>query len=436
MAFTNAGAAADDEVRYTAMDELGGKAVVAPIPHGEDDASAANGSGENFTTFHPWIGPNPTTAAATAAKHSAGSQFLAVAIAVAFAVVTLLLVSFTVAVRCRLSAILQGFLWKERYNTQLKISYILRPEQLAEMAWRTATCWLRRVPDVHIVGCMKCGTTALNAYMQQHPGVESPDKQFVKEVHFTAGRSVFRGDFEDCPWLYRSFFAVRTPLDLLRSVLPKRLADAVLPAEAARPIQMDATPQRVFLPWAPRFYKKISPNAKIIVCLRDPVKRAVSHWQMERGRSKETRDFATAIDEELTPEVDAWYKYCMSPDPLTGKHTIQHAVKDCEYAFPLLDFAYARRGMAHAAGVRRWVQEYGRENVLIITQDDLSNDPKATMDRVFKHVGLPPLERLTELRANASAGPKPEIPPATLAKLRMATAESTAALAKEFGIVF
>ena len=247
---------------------------------------------------------------------------------------------------------------------------------------------------------------------------------------------MFRGDFEDCPWLYRSFFAVRTPLNLLRSVLPKRLADAVLPAEAARPIQMDATPQRVFLPWAPRFYKKISPNAKIIVCLRDPVKRAVSHWQMERGRSKETRDFATAIDEELTPEVDAWYKYCMSPDPLTGKHTIQHAVKDCEYAFPLLDFAYARRGMAHAAGVRRWVQEYGRENVLIITQDDLSNDPKATMDRVFKHVGLPPLERLTELRANASAGPKPEIPPATLAKLRMATAESTAALAKEFGIVF
>jgi hypothetical protein len=247
---------------------------------------------------------------------------------------------------------------------------------------------------------------------------------------------VFRGDFEDCPWLYRSFFAVRTPLNLLRSVLPKRVADAVLPAEVARPIQMDATPQRIFLPWAPRFYKKISPNAKIIICLRDPVKRAVSNWQMLWERGKETRDFATAIDEELTPEVGAWFDYCLSPDPVTGRCTIQHAVKDCESVFPLLDFAYARRGMDHAAGVRRWVQEFGRENVLIITQDDLSKNPKVTLDCVFKHVGLPPLEHLTELRANASEGPKPEIPPATLAKLRAATAESTAALAEEFGVVF
>ena len=63
-----------------------------------------------------------------------------------------------------------------------QVSYNLKPDQLPEMAWRTATCWLRRVPDVHIVGCMKCGTTALNAYMQQHPGVESSDTQFVKEV--------------------------------------------------------------------------------------------------------------------------------------------------------------------------------------------------------------------------------------------------------------
>ena len=262
------------------------------------------------------------------------------------------------------------------------------------------------------------------------------------QVHFCAGRSVFRSYFEDCPWLYRSFFGLRflPTRSLLRALLLPRWLAAALPAEAPRPLQIDATPQRLFLPWVPRFYKQVSPNAKIIVCLRDPVIRALSNWQMLRQRGKETRDFATAIDEELTPETGAWFDYCLSPDPVTGKSSIRRVVEGCEYAVPLLDFAYARRGMDHAAGVRRWVREFGRENVLIITQDGLSKNPKATMDRVFKHVGLRPLEEsnllLTELRANASEGPKPEIPPATLAKLRAATAESTAALAEEFGIVF
>jgi hypothetical protein len=64
----------------------------------------------------------------------------------------------------------------------MQVSYLLKPQQLPQMAWRTATCWLRRVPEVHIVGCLKCGTTALNEYLQQHPGVASSGEQFVKEV--------------------------------------------------------------------------------------------------------------------------------------------------------------------------------------------------------------------------------------------------------------
>ncbi len=42
-------------------------------------------------------------------------------VATLYAATTLVLISFSLVTRCRLSAILQGFLWIERYNTQLKV---------------------------------------------------------------------------------------------------------------------------------------------------------------------------------------------------------------------------------------------------------------------------------------------------------------------------
>jgi hypothetical protein len=61
--------------------------------------------------------PSPTT---TQAALSA-QVVVTVLIATPFVAVTLALMSFAVVTRCRLHAILQGFLWIERYNTLLKV---------------------------------------------------------------------------------------------------------------------------------------------------------------------------------------------------------------------------------------------------------------------------------------------------------------------------
>ena len=133
----------------------------------------------------------------------------------------------------------------------------------------------------------------------------------------------------------------------------------------------------------------------------------------------------------MGPEVEAWYRHCF----FGSETTIRPCVQDCELVFPMMDFAYARRG-AYVDGVRRWVREFGRKNVLIVTQQDLCARPEATMARVFRHLGLAPLPELTPVQANASVGEKPVVTPVAMAMLQRAMADSNAQLAEEFGVHF
>ena len=97
-------------------------ALVAMLagPDADDDLDGANGSHESLL-FLPVPG-GWMAASRSIALLATRSRFLAAAVAAAYVVATLLLLSFAVAVRCRLRTALQAFLWKERYNTQFKVS--------------------------------------------------------------------------------------------------------------------------------------------------------------------------------------------------------------------------------------------------------------------------------------------------------------------------
>lgn len=133
-----------------------------------------------------------------------------------------------------------------------------------------------------IGGSMKCGTSALSAYLATHPRVALPK---VKEAHvFDAA------DFDDdwgTPQIdarYSAHFAVDDPALLYG----------------------DDTPIYMFLP---RFIERIhryNPAMRWIVLLRDPVERAISQHHMQRTRKIEPkRLFGAAWAEPARLRADA-----------------------------------------------------------------------------------------------------------------------------------
>lgn len=113
----------------------------------------------------------------------------------------------------------------------------------------------RFAPDIFLIGAAKCGTTALSHWLRSHPELFLPDK---KEPHHFSGP--FPGDRHKQPVLelsaYQALYANADghTIDASTSYISSLKArDAIL---AARP------------------------DAKIIICLREPVKKTWSGFMM------------------------------------------------------------------------------------------------------------------------------------------------------------
>src|SRR5688572_9666040 len=106
---------------------------------------------------------------------------------------------------------------------------------------------LLRYPDFFIVGAGKAGTTAIWRYLSQHPQVFMTKDIRYKELGFFCDHyGVYEADY------YRSFF------------------------QDARSDQMIGESCHTYItsPESPELIYNTCPNAKIIIMLRDPVKRA------------------------------------------------------------------------------------------------------------------------------------------------------------------
>ncbi len=125
----------------------------------------------------------------------------------------------------------------------------------------------RALPDAVILGAQKCGTTSLHGYLVQHPGVIAPLR---KEVHFF-DLNYARGE----NW-YRAHFG----------------------RDGEPGLNLDASPYYLFHPAVPQRMHALLPDARMVVLLRDPARRAYSHYWHERAKGREPLDFEAAIAAE------------------------------------------------------------------------------------------------------------------------------------------
>ena len=128
----------------------------------------------------------------------------------------------------------------------------------------------RRAAGCRIPGSGRAerGTTTLQAMLQEHPGVFLPP---AKELHFF---SLHYGKGEE--W-YREQFAAATPGQRCGEI----------------------TPYYLFHPEAPCRIQRLLPSARMIVLLRDPVKRCLSGLFHSRRLGLETLPVEEALEAEV-----------------------------------------------------------------------------------------------------------------------------------------
>lgn len=181
-----------------------------------------------------------------------------------------------------------------------------------------------------ICGTQKGGTTALDAYLREHPEI---CMAICKETHFFDSEANFSGGSPD----YSKYHTLFKPM--------KR-----------HQILGEATP--VYMYWidSPKRIWHYNPNMKLIILLRNPIDRAFSHWNMERLRGADTLSFWEAITNEG--------KRCREALP----H--QHRV-----------YSYIDRGF-YLEQLRRVWSYFARNQVLIIKSEDLGRMPDETLNGI------------------------------------------------------
>jgi hypothetical protein len=214
----------------------------------------------------------------------------------------------------------------------------------AVWSYGKATAAVRPLPDFLVIGAQKAGTTALYAYLRQHPGITGPSWKEVSffDRHYARGEAWYRGNF------------------------PNSLR--------ARGLVGEASPSYLFHPLAPERVAALVPDAKLIALVRNPVDRAYSHYQHEVALGREPLSFEDALaaeGERLRGEEER-----LRSDPSYFSHA-------------WWNYTYRARGL-YADQLERWLALFPPEQLLVLPSEELGADPEAGYAQVLAFLGAAP----------------------------------------------
>ena len=214
--------------------------------------------------------------------------------------------------------------------------------------WLAARATKRKVNFV-IAGAMKCGTTALDAYLRQHPDIGMAD---IKEVHFFDRDEYFRGRRPPYALYHSHFMHVRS-----------------------RKLWGEATPRYMFLQSAPARLREYNPAMKMIVILRNPIERAYSHWNMGRTRFSDATPFGEAIRRPqewgLVSEKEKW-----------------------------AGLTYVSRGF-YATQLERVWETFPKSQTLVLRSEALRSNPLPVLNEICRFLEIPPFAQVENREAYA-----------------------------------
>jgi hypothetical protein len=205
-----------------------------------------------------------------------------------------------------------------------------------------ATAAARPLPDFLILGAQKAGTTALYAYLRWHPRITGPSWKEVSyfDRHYARGVRWYRGHF---------------------------------PLRPRGRTVGEASPGYLFHPLAPWRVRETVPDAKLIVLVRDPVDRALSHYHHEVALGREPLSFEDALDAE---------------EERTRGEAERMAREPGYFSHAWWDHTYVARGR-YAEQLERWLELFPREQLLVLASEELAAETAGTYRRVLEFLGAP-----------------------------------------------
>jgi len=194
-------------------------------------------------------------------------------------------------------------------------------------------------PNFFIVGAPKCGTTAINDYLQQHPDIFMAPK----ELHY------FGADLE-------------TKVKLSEQEYLKYFENA-----EDKKIVGEASVWYLFSKLAANEIKKFSPDARILIMLRNPLDVIYSmHSQNLYDGNEDVNSFEQAIE--------------LDDDRKNGIH-LADAIDF--YKMP----AY-KDSVLFYEQVKRYLDVFEKPNVHIIIYDDFAANPEKSLKETLSFLGL------------------------------------------------
>ncbi|MEM9273581.1 MAG: sulfotransferase domain-containing protein [Cyanobacteria bacterium P01_F01_bin.143] len=191
-------------------------------------------------------------------------------------------------------------------------------------------------PDFIVIGAMKSATSAIYNYICQHPRVI---KRYPKELHF------FTLNFAKGLDWYLSQFDARRENEHGQELITGEASPSYLVYEE--------TPSRIL---------SMFPHAKIIVLLRNPTDRAISHYYHQVNRVKnENRTIEQAFS---AAEIE---KFQEKPISAT--------------------FNYIENGL-YSIHLKKWLEIFSKQQMLILNYHDLENNSDHLIEELFSFLGL------------------------------------------------
>lgn len=197
---------------------------------------------------------------------------------------------------------------------------------------------LRHWPNLFLPGAAKAGTTSVAQYLTQHPSISMCRP---KEPHFFASSPIPR--------------RLRQLIDVVTDEEQYRALFATLPATA---YVGEASTSYLQDPLSPHKIHSVSPEARVIIMLRDPVDRAISHYFNDVSEGVEHRSISDAVIADTSLPIGHVGEYS----------------------------AYARDGL-YAEAIMRYKETFGDQMIVCIF-DDLISAPVKVLSNLFEFLGV------------------------------------------------
>jgi hypothetical protein len=215
------------------------------------------------------------------------------------------------------------------------------------------------LPSFFILGAAKSGTTSLHYYLKECPGILMSDP---KEPYF------FEDEYErGATFYFNSYFS-------------KWNGERVVG---------EARHRNLYLPWVAERIHAYNPAAGLIVILRNPVERAISHWWHWRHES--------AWRAEQLPLKDALAANLRRIETAPVQQLAHYkSVLELDRDGPFRMYVnegglrtYLDSGY-YLDQIERYVRLFGRRRVHVVLLDDLIAAPQATVAGVLEFLGSNP----------------------------------------------